>query len=329
MSRKLRDAGKYAPLAAAYASEGMQEGTSLNHTEVGGYRTKTVRAGEFLYVSMYPLIGANADREQRKRLEELQAEGLKKAKLRLKYMRYNNKRRATELEQVVHANFTTGDLHVTCTYGQQDYRDYDNLIFRTRDEAKHAIRNYIRRVKRLLKRHGVNMDEFRWICVTVTKEAQQEAARPLPDKHHHHLLFHGVPANLREDVERLWPEGYCNADRMRESSDGLAAIAGYVARQESSANGENAGERSYTTSRNIIKPRVTTSDSKLSRRRAAMIAADVRAFGGEIFDKLFPGYRLTEDATVHTSVFTAGAYIYARLRKKPNPMENISRRRRI
>lgn len=324
--RKLRDSAKYAPLAAAYASDDMQLGTRVNHEDVGGYRTKTVRAGEFLYISMYPLIGANADRIQSSRLEELKAEGLKKAKLRLKYARYNNKRRIAEFEQLVHANITRGDLHVSCTYDRQDYRDYDNLIFRSREDAKRDIRNYIRRVRRMLKKHGVDLGQFRWICVSVTKEDMHESARPLPDKHHHHLLFHGVPGSLRGEIENLWQEGFCNADRLREDSEGFARVACYVARQESSANGENAGERSFTTGRNIIKPTVTTSDSKLSRRRAAMIAADVRAFGGEIFDKLFPGYRLTGEAEVHTSVFVAGAYIYARLRRIAQPITQKGRR---
>lgn len=314
---RFRDSAKYAPLAAAYASEDMQVGTRLNHDDVGGYRTKTVRAGEFLYVSMYPLIGVNTDRKQRALQEEFENAEIKKSRLRMKYARYNNKRRITEFEQLVHANITKGDLHVSCTYDRQDYMDYNSLIFRSREDAKRDIRNYIRRVRHLLKKNGADLNQFRWICVTVTKEAIQEAARPLPDKHHHHLLFHGVQDYLRDDVENLWREGYCNADRLRESSEGFADVAGYVARQESSANGENHGERSYTTSRNIIRPQVTTSDSKLSRRRAAMIAGDVRAFGQEIFDKLFPGYRITDEPVVNTSVFVAGAYIYARLRKIP------------
>lgn len=322
---KLHDAAKYAPLAAAYEREDIQQGTRIDHSDVGGYRTKTVRAGEYLYVSMYPLIGANADRRQRQKLAELEAERGKNARLRAKYARYNNKRRITEFEQLVHANIEPGDLHVCCTYAQQDYEDHASLIFRTREEAKKDIRNYIRRVKRMLKKNGCDLAQFRWICVTVTKESLKEAAQPLPDRHHHHLLMHGVPEALRSEVENLWKEGYCNADRLRESAQGFADIAGYVARQESSANGENAGERSFTTSRNIIKPRTTTSDSKISRRRAALIAADVRAFGTEIFAKLFDGYRVTEPPTVNTSIFTAGAYIYARLRQQ-NPKTERKRR---
>ena len=316
MAGKYRDSAKYAVLAAAYQSDDMREGTRLDHAQVGGYRTKAVRCGDYLYISCYPLIGYHADREQRRRLEELTSEGIKKAKIRMRYAKYNNKRRIREFEQLVHANFVRNDFHITCTYDTQDFDRRDNLEYRTREEARRDIRNFLNRVKYLLKKHGCDLSQFRWICVTVTKERTQEAVNPLPDTHHHHILMHGVPEELRGEVERLWKFGYCNADRMQDSDTGFAQVAGYVARQESSANGENAGKRSYTTSKNIIRPTVTTSDRKLSRRRAALIAADVRVAGHEIFEKLFDGYRLVEEAQVVVSTFTAGAYIYAKMRLK-------------
>ena len=314
---RLRDSEKYAVLASALESPEAQEGTRLKSDAVGGYRTKTVRAGEFLYISCYPLISCAADREQLKRLEDFKIQKEKNAKLRAKYAKYNNARRITGFEQLVHTNFVNGDLHVVCTYPLQDYRFYNELEFRTRDDAKRESYNFIRRTKRFLKRCGCDLKEFRWICVTVTKESMDDSARPLPDHHHHHILMHGVPPELRGDIEKLWNYGTCNADRIHDSATGLADVAGYVARQESSCNGENAGQRSYTTSRNIKRPKVTTNDSKISRRRMAQIAADVMFAGREIFEeKLFPGFRLIEDVQVKTSEYVAGAYIYAKLRKR-------------
>lgn len=327
MARRLFDAQKYAVLAAAYSSEEVKHGTQVNHADVGGYRTKTVRAGDFLYISCYPLISCNASCQQRRKLEDMHADSIKDVKLRAKYTRYNNHRRCTEFEQMVHANMVEGDLHICCTYGDYDKNHLTADDFITREQAKKDIRNYLRRLRYLLKRHGCSLKDFRWICVTVTKSSKYDTINPLPDSHHHHLLVHGVPDYLRKDAEELWQKGQwnagtCNADRLQESyvtkHKGFSAMANYVARQESSFNGENAGERSYTTSRNIIRPTVTTSDSRLSRRRAAMIAADVRINGHEIFEKLFDGYRLTEDAKVIVSDFTAGAYIYARLRRIDN-----------
>lgn len=315
MGKKLHDAEKYAVLAAAYASEGTQEGTRLNHGDVGGYRTKAVRAGEYLYISCYPLIGFGADRAQRRKLEDLANEGLKKAKIRLRYNRYNNKRRMLELEQLTHANFVPGDFHITCTYENQDPDRPDLYEYMERERAMKDIRNYLRRIKHLLKKHGCDLTQFRWICVTVTKEGDSESVNPRV-RHHHHLLVHGIPEELRNDVERLWKFGYCNADRLQDSDKGFAAIAGYIARQENSYNGENNGRRSFSVSKNIIRPEVRTSDSKLSRRRAAMIAADCRFAGQEIFEKLFAGYRLMEEVRTDISSFVAGAYIYAKLRRK-------------
>lgn len=317
MTTKLRDSEKYAVLAAAYASEDMQAGTKLDHGDVGGYRTKTVVAGEYLYISCYPLIGYNADRTLRQHMEQLAEGRIKKAKVRARYNKYNNKRRIQEFEQVVHANFTKGDFHVCCTYENQDPDRPDLFEYRDREEAMQDRRKFINRVKYLLKKNGCDLSQFRWVCCTVSKEGNPEALRPLPDRHHHHILMHGVPEELRNQVEKLWKFGYCNADRLQDSDKGFSAMAGYIARQEGSFNGENPGKRSYSTSKNIIRPTVRTATNKLSRRRAALIAEDVRVAGREIFEKLFNGYRLIEDANVVISTFTAGAYIYAKMRKIP------------
>ena len=296
-------------------------------SDVGGYRTKTVQAGEYLYVSCYPLLTYNADRVQRSCLmNDLPEDRIKNARIRQRYNRYNNKRRIQEFEQLVHANLVRGDLHIACTYEVQDPDRPDLFEYRDREQARREIRNYINRIKYMLQKRKCDLSQFRWICVTVTKEADPEAFNPLPERHHHHLLVHGIPEELRNDVERLWTYGYCNADRLQESNEGFAAMAGYISRQESSANGENCGKRSYSTSKNIIKPTVRTSDSRISRRRAAMIAADVQVAGREIFEKLFEGYRLVEEVRTDVSNFVAGAYIYARLRRKKEP--TFERRRR-
>lgn len=310
-NRRLYDSDRYAVLAAVYE----REGTSVSAQNVGAYRTKTVKAGEFLYVSCYPLISSLArKREQDAALDMLRAD--QRSKSRVRWARYNNARRVTAFEQLVHANFGKGDLHVACTYELPQYDlPADEITIRTREDAKRDVRNYLDRVKRLLRRSGCNLDEFRWICVTVTKEYDKEARNPFPDVHHHHLLMAGVPEELRNAVERLWTFGYCDADRLQPDDKGIAAMAGYIARQEGRASGDHApGEKSYSGSRNLKKPTVTTSDSRISRRRVAQIAADVRANAREVFARVYPGYRLVEEPRVQTSDFVAGAYLYAKLR---------------
>lgn len=323
---RLRDSEKYAVLAAAFSNENAIQGTTVNHDSVGAYRTKTVRAGEFLYISCYPLISAPADRGQREMLERFMRDTKGKASARMKYDKYNNKRRIEKFEQLVHENFEKDDFHVCCTYALEDYEDYGNLEIKTREEAKNDVRNYIRRCKRMLKRNGINPGELRWISCTVSKSGMKNAYREYPERHHHHLLMHGVPLELRGEIERLWIHGTCNADRLQDSGEGFSGMAGYIARQENSANGENCGERSFSTSRNIKKPKVTTNDSRISRRRVSMIASDVMAFGSEIFEKLFEGYRLIGEPKVNVSEFVAGAYIYAKLRRRQGPEKNGRRR---
>lgn len=309
---KLHDAERYAILAAVYE----KEGTAVNQDSVGAYRTKTTRAGEFLYVACYPLISMGRKREQDEALERLIAD--RRHRTLVKYARYNNARRCMIFEQLVHANFGKGDFHVALTYEQPQYDlPMDQIPVRDREEAKRDLRNWLNRVKRMMKRHGLNPQDLRWLAVTVTKTHDREAPNPYPDVHHHHVLLGGIPEELRGEVERLWGFGYCNADRLQPDDKGIAAMAGYVARQEGSANGEHLpGEKSYSGSRNLKKPTVTTSDSRISRRRVAQIAADVRANAREVFAKVYPGYRLVEEPKVQTSDFVAGAYIYAKLRIK-------------
>lgn len=319
--KRLHDAERYAVLAAVYAKEDLR----VDQSNVGAYRTKTVRAGDFLYVSCYPLVPANIRREQETQLVELEQSGaLKKGgKLRAKWNRHNNTRRTWKFEQLVHANFGQGDHHICCTYPVEEWdADRSQIVCRDREDAKRDLRNYIRRLRRMLKRHGCDLSEFRWIVCTVTKESMKEAVNPRPDVHHHHMLVHGIPEHLRAEAEMLWDLGTCNADRLQEDGNtGVARMAGYIARQEGSANGERAGEKSYSCSRNIIRPEEKVSDVKISRRRVSQIAADVRVNAREVFEKVWPGYRLSDEPTVMTSEFVAGAYIYARLR--------VAERRRV
>lgn len=309
------DAELYEVLAAAYQKADMEVRTE----NVGAYRTKTTKAGEFLYVQCYPLITASANREQRGRLDDLKKEKAPFA-ARVKYMRYNNKRRMLYVEQLCNANFGKGSFHVTLTYEVQDYdlrNSLDPLIFRTRDEAKKELTNWFARVKRLLKRHGVDLKNFKWLRVTVTKEGCKEGEQR-PDRHHHHVLLDGVPEELRGEIERLWPHGFCNADRLQpDRNNGVARVAQYVARQEGSANGSHRrSERSWSCSKNMERPKTTVSDSKISRRRVMQIAADVRRDGRDLLEKIYPGYKTTQDdIEVTVSDFCAGAYIRARLRR--------------
>ena len=324
-SKRLFDGEQYEVLAAVYS----KAGTEVRNDAVGAYRTKTTRAGDCLYINCYPLIGAEVQRNQRDLLENLK-DGRERA-VQAKYARYNNARRVRMFDMLVEANIFPNDLHVCLTYEYDNTytMDYGRQEYRSREDARRDVRNWLNRVKRLLKRHGIDERELRWIMVTATKEGSEEDRNVRSPKHHHHILLHGVPEELRNEVERLWPLGYANADRIQRGDKSLGALSGYVARQEGAANGEHArGERSFSTSRNIIRPEVRTSDARISRRRVAQIAADVRANASEVFGRIYPEYRLVEEPKVMISDFVAGAYIWAKLARKENGIRTGDVRRR-
>lgn len=311
--RRMIDAEQYEVLAAVYS----KDGTEVRNDSVGAYRTKTTKAGDCLYISCYPLITMEANRVQQEKLEQLHKDN--RRAVMAKYARYNNARRTRQFEMLVEANIFPNDLHVCLTYEYDNSAswDYGKQEYRTRDEARREVRNYLARVKRMLKRHGCDLNEFRWILVTTTKESTGDDREERSPKHHHHILMHGVPEWLRNAVERLWEYGFANADRLQRGDKSLGAMAGYIARQEGAANGDHTrGERSFSTSRNIIKPEVKTSDARISRRRVAKLAADVRGNAAEIFGKIYPEYRLAEQPKIMISDFTAGAYIWAKLIRK-------------
>ena len=161
-------------------------------------------------------------------------------------MKKHNEMRA--FDRLVKANFNKNDLIVTCTYDKKSGKH------RSYEDAKRGVRNYINRIRRLLKRHGCSLGEFRWVVVTVTKKCDPESRDPLPHVHHHHILMHGVPEEMRGEVEQLWPFGFCDVDRIHQVGASPSALSGYVARQEGCANGDNHYKgKAFTASRNIIR----------------------------------------------------------------------------
>ena len=310
--RKGIDSELYEVLAAAYP----KPTTQVNGEDVGAYRTKTVHAGDFLYLQCYPLITAPANKRQRYTLEQAKEE--RRVKMLARINRYNNRKRALEFEQLVQANFGKNDWHIALTYATEDWSMEREPEGRTREEAKKDAANYIRRLKYLAQKNGIDPSTIKYIKVTVTREGNHEGVGDRPDTHHHHILISGILDALRKDAEQLWEFGYCNADRLQPNGKGLAEVAAYIARQEGSANGTHACkyDRSWTGSRNLKKPKVTTSDTKISRRRVAKIAEDVRVAGIEIFESIYPDYRVIELPEVAISDFTAGAYIRVKLRRK-------------
>lgn len=288
--------------------------------QVGGIRTKTIRAGDSLEVEAFPMVRINADAKT-----EYRRRGTSAAQEKL-----NLKNRRKRVRRLLETNFSSVDyiLHLTFDYGfidrafcnlEQARREMEEQGYPMDDEdARRIIRNFLLRLKRLIKRKGGDPKQFKYIYVIeTTKEPRDEDMNALPARYHYHLVISSMDLITIEDINVLWDWGYTKTQALDFRFNGLEGLSKYITKQKRFA-------RRYAHSRNLKEPEIRVSDRKISRRRAAMMAADIQANGREILEKIYPGYAL-EECTVRYSDFAAGTYIYARLRRRA---ENKTKRRR-
>lgn len=279
---------------------------------IEGVRTATWRAGRQLEVACYPIVKLSeaAHREARRR------------KTTPAMARINARNQERHTMRLIEANFPAGAAVVTGTYAYPangDYATTDVKAMAGEYEARKLpwemervrmdVRNWLARLRRRVAKVGGDpARDFKWLVRI--EEGKEPPVPGLPAKFHFHAIVEG-PGLDTETVKALWEEkhGRCHVDPLRLSDDGAAQLAKYFCKQRS-------GGRWMSHSRNleIVEPRI--SDRKVSRRRLARLAANVLRDGREILESLYPGYRLAEEPVVRFSDFVAGAYIYARMRRR-------------
>ena len=310
MGERLGDASRYEILYDRDAG-------SYERAEVGGIRTRTIRAGESIEVECYPLtrIGAAAKAEDRRRRQS-PAQAIQ-----------NRKNAAKRIRRLVETNFTVEDYVLTLTwdYGQVDakhvsyaerMRRWELLKLPVEEEdARRALANYWRRVRGQIRRAGESAAALKYLYVLEITHMNREGPRPDPHHYHFHAVIH-APGLSRDELEALWPHGRAQCNRLSLRDDGAAHLSAYMTKHHSTEEIDSSGRRikRWNHSKNLKEPRETVSDRKVSRRRAALVAEDVQRNGREIFEAIYPGYQAVE-VTVRFSDFVAGAYIFARLRR--------------
>lgn len=286
---------------------------------VDGVRTVTIRAGRSLEVMCCPIIkvGPQAREEAKRRRTTPAMAKINARNTERKIMRY------------LEAEFTENAVVITGTYAypMEDYGmcnlreladSYDERGLPWDVERVNMDkRNFIDRVKRRVVKAGGKAKDLKWIVRI--EEGKEPPAEGLPPKYHIHGIFEG-PGVTKELLEELWPHGWAKTDPFRVTDDGPATLARYLCKQR-------RGGRWWSHSRNLRLPTPTVSERKVSRRRLSRIAADVQRDGREILEKIYPGYKLVE-ATVHYSDYVAGAYIYARMRARPEAGGHHAKERR-
>lgn len=280
-------------------------------TEVGAIRTKTVRAGDSLEVEAFPLLHvSDGSRREYKRRKSSQAQQI-----------LNRKNSEKRFRRLMEANFGKGDwvAHPTFDYGFID-RGHTNVDDTIRameqagypmddDDAVRIMRNFIRRLKTRVKQKGGDPKHLKYMYVVeATRLPRDDDPNPLPPRYHYHMVFSGMGILSINDINELWQYGFSKAEPIDTRFNGLEGLSAYFLKQR-------RGKRKWCASKNLKKPSEKVSDRKISRRRAAQIATDVQHNGREILEKLYPGYQC-ERVDVKYSDFVAGAYIYARMRRR-------------
>lgn len=279
--------------------------------EVGGIRTKTIRAGDSLEVEAFPIVHVSSE-AKREAVRRRSSKAQEKLNIR------NARKRMRRLAE---HNFKSGDivLHPTINYGCFD-RAFSNIkgileemqalgIPMDDDAARKLIKNFIARVRRYIRRMGGDPKEFKYIYVIeTTKEPRDEDFNALPARYHYHMIISSMGILTAEALQQLWTLGYVKAEPLDFRFNGLEGLCTYITKQRRFT-------RRWAHSKNLKEPDERISDRKISRRRAAQIAADMQANAREIMEKIYPGYTL-EEAEVKYSDFVAGAYIYARMRRR-------------
>ena len=287
--------------------------------EVGGIRTRTIRAGDSIEVECYPLtrIGPAARAEYaRRRVSRACQEAL------------NRRNAEKKIRRLIDANFTGEDWVVTLTwdYGGAELWSANRAELMRRwemlglpvdeDGARRQMNNWLRRVRTRMRQLGRDPAELKDIYVLESTHERREGNMAGYPHYHFHLVIH-APGLGREELEAIWDRGVVRADRLSLRDNGPARLAAYMTKGSRVERIEDDGRknRRWGRSKNLVDPDVTVSDRKVSRRRAMLVAEDVQRRGAEIFEALYPGYRCVEPPRVTWSEFVAGAYIFARMRR--------------
>ena len=238
-----------------------------------GYRTRTIKAGPRLEVEIYPIFGRENSGRLRAAKKNLTPEAVQ---------RNNEERSRRKLIQLIDANFTEKDYHVTLTYAGNPP---------SYEQARKDVKNFLRAVKR--KREQRGLDELKYVY---TIEDEQDGKRK---RIHIHAIMNGGIS--REELEQIWGQGYANADNLQPDENGLEAIARYITKQQKN-------RRKWARSRNLKMPKVRTSDTKVSNARVRRLAVDFPNSAKEIMEKLYPNYTHTRTIMRFSDVVD-GAYI--------------------
>lgn len=172
--------------------------------------------------------------------------------------------------RLINENYVPGDLIVGLDYSDEgiapilaaaeNIADEEEAWNTSRAAATHAMRLYLRRIKRACDKDGV---EFKYLAITSDMDSDTGEVVRL----HHHLI---MPSYCLKYLEERWPAGTVNVEPMKVQDDYLQ-IAEYFLKQVRRV----PDEKKYISSRNLIRPqpkdRIAINDSELRLPKGAKL----------------------------------------------------------
>lgn len=247
------------------------------------YATKEIRSGNQLEIEIYPeftkgescLIPTEAQKKKRREAQR----------------NLNEKNSRKMCERIINANFTSGDLWATFTYG-------DDELPETIEDARKDMQNYIRRLNYQRRKQGLK--NARYVYVTEMSEKGRV---------HHHIVMDG---DIDMDtVEGLWTKGRRNqVRRLDADEDGLVGMAKYITKEK-----KQKGSKKWTASRGLKKPEEKVNHYKFTNRDVREMAADDSCIERKMLKWYAKyGYRYAH-AEVRYNAVNGRFYIRARLHR--------------
>lgn len=196
------------------------------------YREKRIYSGIMQEVEIYPVY----ENGRRVRGKKEKASTTKQKNLNAK----NAKKKAIRL---VNTNFTQDDLMLTLSYKETE-------LPKTEDEAIKDIEKYIKNLRKYRQKKGLS--DLKYIAVIEYKEAEEGKKIRI----HHHLIINKLD---RDDAEKIWTKGRANTMRLQLDESGLEGVTRYILK-------DPKGRKRWKQSRNLKKPEVKISDTKITKR---------------------------------------------------------------
>lgn len=209
-----------------------------------------------------------------------------------KQKRLNDKKSRRYFRLLAKSNFGQHDYHLTLSYT-------DEFLPGTVKDAEKEVQLFIRRLKRVYQKENKKLK-----YIYITEEGAEKG------RLHHHLLINAEAGVSRDQIEDVWGKGYANSKRIQLEHGGIDGLVCYLSK-------DPKGRKRYTSSRNLIKPQESVSDTKTSRKKFQQLTLwpedceDMQKH----FEQEHPEYKLVNVEKYYNAI-TCEWYIRAKMELK-------------